>query len=184
MDTTWTERMRDTDNPSAITANWAGAVAGYLPVGDPAGPWQPADWARFVGRRKLPIVEASDLAIYDPADLARQALQQLRLLGVPHGKYTALAIETQDQPDWVEAYGDYMHLAGYKTWLCGSASVVFNNPQLNGWWVEDWAEQGPFMYDHPGVRATQYASPQTGSGGDWDSSTILDWVYYSDSWWR
>ena len=178
------ERMRDSANPAAITDDWRRAVAGYLAPGDPYEPWKPTDWARFTERRKLPIFEQSNPAQAHPWTDADQVVRQLRALGVPQGKYTVLAIETAICPDYVADYGDAMHLAGYKVWVYGSAATVFSNPSLNGYWVAEYANAGPFMYNHPEVRATQYASPNTGSGGDWDSSAIADWVYYSESWWR
>lgn len=180
----YTERMRDSATPSAILPAWHRAVAGYLQPGDPYQPWAPTDWARFAGQRKLPIFVQTNAATAHPWTDADQVVRQLRALGVPKGCYTAIDLESVVCPDYVEAYGDAMHLAGYKTWVYGSVSTVFGNPELNGYWVANYANAGPFMVNHPGVRATQYASPDTGSGGNWDSTAIPDWVYYSHSWWR
>jgi hypothetical protein len=44
--------------------------------------------------------------------------------------------------------------------------------------VAEFAEKGPFMYNHRHVRATQYAS-----GPEYDSSTVRDWTYNSGPWW-
>lgn len=180
----WTERLRDSDAALDIPMSWQHAVGGYLAVGDPAVPWSASDWARFPRRRKPPIIEVSDMTAWQPGTLARSVRDELESLNVPLRSYTALAIETQVDPAWVESYGDHMHRFGFKTWVCGSASTVFGNPQLNGYWVEDWVTTGPYMYNHSGVRVTQYADPDHGSGGHWDSSTVEDWVYYSNNWWR
>jgi len=72
-----------------------------------------------------------------------------------------------------------LHAAGYKVWVYGSASTVFSNPGLNGYWVADYASIWPFMYNHSGVRATQYAP-----GEYYGSFSIKDWTYYSGTWWR
>ena len=56
---------------------------------------------------------------------------------------------------------------------------MFSNPPLNGWWVAFYAGIGPFMVDHPDVRATQYAN-----GDLYDSSTVKPWTYDDGTWWR
>ena len=180
----WSERMRDSATPEGIPDSWTGAVAGYLSPGDPYRPWAPTDWARFSGRRKLPIYVQTEPQNNHPWTDADQVLRQLRSLGVPQGKYTVLDLDGAIDPAYVEGYGDAMHLAGYKTWVYGQASTLFANPPLNGYWVADYRGIGPYMYGGEHIRATQYASPQTGSGGNWDSSTLQEWVYWSDSWWR
>ena len=176
--------MRDSDTASSLFQGWRRAVAGYLQPGDPYKPWSATDWTRFPDQRKLPIFVQTNALTAHPWTDADHVIEQLRALGVPKGCYTAIDLEGVIAPDYVEGYGDAMHLAGYKTWVYGEAATIFGNPPLNGYWVGAYAGEGPFMYDHPDVRATQYASPETGSGGHWDSSTILDWVYYSHSWWR
>lgn len=177
------ERMRDSDDADAIPVTWTGVVGGYLHVGDPAGPWTRADWDRFPRNRKLPIVERSNPNQSDPVADAFAALGELYSLGVPKGVHTALAIETARAPSYVTAYGKVMAWAGYKVWVYGSASTLFSNPALDGRWVADYKDTGPFMYPDSSVRATQYANPSTGSGGHWDSSSVRWWQYHMTRWW-
>jgi hypothetical protein len=54
---------------------------------------------------------------------------------------------------------------------------VFKNPPGDGCWVADYAGKGPFMYDHPLVKATQYVS-----GTHNDSSLVKYWQYYWRLW--
>jgi hypothetical protein len=181
---TWSERMRDAAMAGNIGLPFDGAIAGYLAGGDPYHPWTPLDWDKFPRNRKLPIFVQTNAAGAHPWTDADGVVRQLVDLNVPKGCYTVLDLDGAVAPDYVEGYGDALHLAGYKTWVYGSISTLFRNPPLNGYWAADYRGAGPFMVPADHVRATQYADPNTGSGGDWDSSTILDWVYWSDSWWR
>ena len=97
---------------------------------------------------------------------------------MPTRVYTVIDMEGRVDKTYVESFGQALQAAGYKVWVYGQASTVFGNPRLNGYWVADYANRGPFMYNHMHVRATQYAE-----GQNFDSSTVRDWTYNSGPWW-
>ena len=161
--------MRDAAFAADITEPWGGAVAGYYGGPDAYNVWSHADWKRFPNNRKLPIWVAG----LDGTGEGHDAVAALRDLGVPERSYTAVDMETRVDRTYLDNFGAVLNAAGYKVWVYGSASTVFSNPRLNGYWVADYAGIGPFMYNHSGVRATQYAP-----GEYYDSSSIKDWTYY------
>jgi hypothetical protein len=168
------ERMRDSAFASNINPSWTGAVGGYYGGPDAYNVWAPRDWTRFHGNRKLPIWVGGP----DGPGEAKQAIEALRELGVPKRVYTVIDMEDRVDDTYVNHFGQALQAAGYKVWVYGQASTVFGNPRLNGYWVADYADKGPFMYDHRHVRATQYAQ-----GQNYDSSTVRDWTYNSGPWW-
>jgi hypothetical protein len=168
------ERMRDSAFPANIDQAWPGAVGGYYGGPSAYNVWAPDHWKKFHGNRKLPIWVGGQ----DGAREGTRAIHALRALGVPTGVYTALDMETRVDKSYVDAFGQALQAAGYKVWVYGSASSVFSNPPLNGYWVADYAGTGPFMYNHAHVRATQYAT-----GVQYDSSTVRDWTYQFGPWW-
>jgi hypothetical protein len=172
------EAMRDAAFAQNIPVSWAGVVAGYLRFPTAFHPWSAADWSRFGANKKLPIVVAGSDGRAD----AHSALAQLRALGVAPGCITALDLETRVDAAYVSAYGSVMSGSGFpKVWVYGSASTVFGNPGLAGYWVADYAGIGPFMYDGGHirqVRATQYAN-----GQGYDSSTVKAWQLRYGKWW-
>ena len=168
------ERMRD----AAYAVNigpYARAVAGYYGGPDAFHVWAPNDWKRFARNRKLPIWVAG----LDGAGEGAEAVRALRALGVPRGSYTVVDMEARVDRTYLDHFWSVLQAGGYKVWVYGSASTVFNNPSLNGYWVAEYAGRGPFMYNHSSVRATQYAP-----GEFFDSSSIKDWTYFSGTWWR
>ena len=171
------EAMRDAAFAQNIPASWAGVVAGYLSFPAAYHPWAAADWARFRANKKLPIVVGGSDGNAD----AHSALAQLHALGVPKGAITALDLETRADPAYVDAYGAVMRGGGFpRVWVYGSASTVFGNPPLGGYWVADYTGS-PFMYDGghiSQVRATQYAN-----GQEYDSSTVKSYQLRSGTWW-
>ena len=162
----WPE-MRDAAYPGGIPEGWTGAVAGYLGGDLAVNVWAPHEWRGFPNRRKLPIWVAG----HQPRSEAWTCLEQLWRAGVPPGVRIAVDLETRVDGYWAETFARPLEWAGFKLMVYGSASTVFGNPQLHGYWVADYAGIGPFMYDHPAVRATQYAP-----GAHADSSTIHAWV--------
>lgn len=171
--------MRDAAHAEGIPRPWSGAVAGYpdtRPYGDAASPWTPANWAQFPRNRKLPIFVQSNPAQADPVVDAFAMLRALFALGLPAGKglRTALDLETAVDADYVNHYGAVMHWAGFRVWPYGSASTLFGNPPLDGYWVADWTGK-PFLYRHAAVRATQYTDNPPASR--YDSSAVKRWVY-------
>jgi hypothetical protein len=168
------ERMRDAAFAVDI-GPYARAVAGYYGGPGAFHVWSAADWRRYASNRKLPIWVAG----FDGAGEGEDAVRALRDLGVPRRSYTAVDMETRIDRTYLDHFWAVLHAAGYKVWVYGSASTVFSNPRLNGYWVADYAGIGPFMYDHSSVRATQYAP-----GEFHDKSSVKDWTYYSGTWWR
>lgn len=171
------ERMRDAAFPESIQGNWAGAVGGYYGGPRALNAWSPGNWQRFSHLRKLPIWVAGT---HGPNE-GKAAVAILRSLGVPKGAWTALDMETRVNRLYVRNFADELHAADYQVWVYGSASTVFGNPAIDGYWVADYAGKGPFMYDagpDTEVRATQYAS-----GDNWDSSTVKDYTWNKTTWW-
>jgi hypothetical protein len=169
------ERMRDAAFAVDISQPWTGAVAGYYGGPNAYHVWAPGDWALFRGNRKLPIWVGG----LDGSGEGANAVSALRALRVPTDSYTVVDMEGRVDETYVAHFGSVLQAAGYKVWVYGSASTVFSNPGLNGYWVADYAGIGPFMYDRSGVRATQYAA-----GYAYDSSTVKYWTYTSGTWWK
>jgi hypothetical protein len=168
------ERMRDSAFAANINPNWTGAVGGYYGGPDALNVWAPGEWKQFHRNRKLPIWVGG----LDGPGEARKATEALHALGVPSHVYTALDMEGRVDKTYVTNFGQALQAAGYKVWVYGQASSVFGNPRLNGYWVADFADRGPFMFNHRHVRATQYAT-----NPNYDSSTVRDWTYNSGTWW-
>ena len=169
------ERMRDAAFAADISQPWNRAVAGYYGGPNAYHVWSSGDWKRFPRNRKLPIWVAG----LDGKGEGDDAVRALRDLGVPRRVYTAVDMEQRVDKTYLEHFGETLNAAGYRVWVYGSSGTVFSNPLLNGYWVADYAGHGPFMYNHSGVRATQYAP-----GELYDSSTVKDWTYYFGRWWR
>lgn len=168
-------RMRDAEFETNIVTSWHRAVAGYYGGPRAARVWPREAWKRFPQNRKLPIWVGG----WDGINEGINAVDLLRALGVPKGCFTALDLEMRVDRTYVEHFGRALNAAGYKVWVYGSASTVFGNPPLNGYWVAEYAGIGPFMYKHKNVRATQYAS-----GAKYDHSSVKTWSYYFGKWWR
>ncbi len=168
------ERMRDAAFATNINESWPGAIGGYYGGPNAYNVWSPGDWKRFSSNRKLPIWVGGT----DGADEGKTAIAALRALGVPKHVYTVIDMENRVDRTYVEHFGQTLQAAGYKVFVYGSASSVFSNPGINGYWVADYAGTGPFMYDHPHVRATQYATRP-----EYDSSTVQDWTFNFGPWW-
>lgn len=134
--------------------------------------WSIEDWARFPGH-KVPIWVGG----YAGASEGKAAVATLKALHVPAGSVTVLDMETRVDKTYIDAFGNELQRAGYKVWVYGSADTVFDNPQLNGYWVADYTGH-PFMHPHMGVRATQYAADMPPG---YDASLIKKWT--TDSMW-
>jgi hypothetical protein len=154
---------------AAFAANLDGTkfdiAGGYLSSPDDLHTWSRADWEGVPGY-KLPIWVAG----FAGRQEAESCLTQCEDMKVPAGKTVALDMETRVDITYVSAFGAIMQHHGFKVWVYGSASSVFGNPQLNGYWVADYAGVGPFMYSHMGVRATQWTD-----GAKYDQSTVKPW---------
>src|SRR5215813_11774933 len=108
------------------------AIAGYLSSPAAFHPWTRDNWAKFGKVKKLPIFVASKavpgITGTGNSD-AFACLEQVYKLGVPKGSAVALDMETAVDPGYVTAFSDALNWAGYATWVYGSASSVFGNPQ-------------------------------------------------------
>lgn len=191
------ERLRDAAYATTIPDGWDHAVAGYY-----GGPlalhvWPKADWERFRRNKKLPVWVAG----YSGATEGGEALAALRALGVPEGVWTAVDMESRKDKSYLTKFGQTLEEAvathaewltsfhdsvgaHYRVWPYGSASTIFGNPALDGFWVADYKGIGPYMYKAPDgaeVRATQY---QGGPGYDYDSSTVATFTFHErERWW-
>lgn len=181
---TWLPKMKDSAYAANIPLNGTRAVAGYVPAGRPFHGWSDRDWKRFGTIRKLPIYVPSDPVSGSGSAEAWRCLFAMKAEGYPRGIITALDMETTISRNFVLGYGSVMRWCGFHVWVYGSRSTVFSNPALDGYWVADYANKGPFMIWGRDVRAVQYASPGTGSGGQWDSSTIKPWEWANARFWR
>lgn len=140
------------------------AVGGYLHSPNAYHAWDRTDWRPIPGP-KLPIYVATMNGRTDAED----CLIELQTLDVPKGKVIAYDLEGRIDVTLVASFGAVMQHHGYKVWVYGSADSVFGNPQLNGYWVADYLYH-EFMYNHPGVRATQWTD-----GPKYDQSTVKRW---------
>src|SRR5690349_18416077 len=117
------ERMRDAAFASNIT-DWARAVAGYYGGPNAFNVWSPGDWKQFASNRKLPIWVAG----LDGSGEGDNAVDALRSLGVPPKVFTVVDMENRVDKTYVEHFGARLNAAGYKVWVYGSASTVFQMP--------------------------------------------------------
>lgn len=164
-------KMFDASTPPASAPAGYKAVAGYI-GGDTPHVWTAEEWARFDGLKKLPIwVTSNPGATAGVKNDAFMALEQLYELGVPKGAAVALDFETAVDQYYAATFQNVLGWAGFKMWLYGSASTLFQNVGFN-YWVADYTGN-PFIYNHSGVRATQYESGQA-----YDSSLIKQWDYW------
>jgi hypothetical protein len=143
---------KDAAFPGNLTG-WTGPVAGYYGGPEAYNVWTKAQWDQFTVNRKLPIWVAG----LNGSEEATVAVDMLTMLQVPRKSLTAVDLEERVDNTYLQNFGSVMHNAGYKVLVYGSATTVFGNLQLNGYWVADWTGQA-FMYNHLGVRGTQYAS--------------------------
>lgn len=144
-------------------------AAGYYGGPNAYHVWHPSDWARFPGF-KLPIW-VGGLA---GEDEGREAVAELKALGVPAGSRTVLDLEDRKDITYVEAFGDVLRAAGYLVEPYGSAGEVFGNPPLNGYWVADYGLTAPQLdnvLQQGHVRAVQFEK-----GAAYDSSLVKPWT--------
>jgi hypothetical protein len=161
--------MADAAYAAAIPPGFQ-VAAGYYGGPNAYHVWPDADWARFPGMR-LPIWVGGRAGRSEGA-AAVAALRQLR---VPEGSITVVDMETRIDETYLLEFAVEVG-PFYRIWPYGSASTIFSNPELNGYWVADYTGQ-PFMHPAVGVRATQYAAGLPGAGGgQYDASLVKPWV--------
>jgi hypothetical protein len=144
--------------------------AGYI-GGDTPHIWTTQEWGRYGKRRKLPIYTQNHPNTATAEQEGFAALKRLYEIECPKGNPVAWDAEDAVNHDWSNIFASVLAWGGYRLWVYGQASTVFNNLPHNGYWVAGWTGT-PYMSTHPDVRATQYAS-----GKDWDSSTVKPWQY-------
>lgn len=159
--------MFDASVPPMIPPAGYSAVAGYI-GGDTPHVWTQAEWRRFKNLAKLPIFVRSNPG--GSMDDAMAALERLYEIGCPPGSFVVWDMEISVQPHYLASVNRIMEFFGYKVLVYGSASTVFRNPKLSGYFVADYAGIGPFMFK--GARLTQYAN-----GTVYDSSALRWWLY-------
>lgn len=145
-------------------------AGGYIPGRDDFHPWARADWDRFPGYR-LPITVPANPGD-GPADGAA-VVAYLRSLGVPEGCIVVVDMEERTDVEYVLNFGAAVQ-PFYRVWVYGSASTVFGNPGLNGYWVADYSTdmtEIDALLQHEHVRAVQYAN-----GPGYDSSLVKPWT--------
>ena len=158
-----------------------GADAAFAPISPPASTPRsattaaprhttsgPAPTGSGSPGRRSPSGSAATPAL----DEGTQAVAALHALNVPKGAVTVLDMETRVDKTYVHAFAGPVQDAGYKIWVYGSASTVFGNPQLNGYWVADYTGV-PHMHPQVGTRATQYAADLPPG---FDASLIKAWT--------
>jgi hypothetical protein len=143
------------------------AVGGYLQSPQAFHPWSEQDFFNVPGP-KLPIYVAGMNGKND----AERVLPQCQSLGIEFHKgiYIAYDMEGRVDKTCVASFGAIMQHYGFKVLVYGSAFSVFDNPQLNGYWVADFVQRR-MMYSHPGVRMTQCIE-----GELVDQSTVKRWT--------
>ena len=139
-------------------------AAGYLASGFEYHAWAAEDWKTAPGP-KLPIWVAG----FNGKVEAESCLTQLETLKVPKGSVVVADMEARVDKTYIAAFGALLQHYGYLVWVYGSATTVFGNPKLNGYWVADYIYK-PFMYSATGVRATQWTD-----GAKFDQSTVKEW---------
>src|SRR5690348_3865328 len=133
--------------------------------------WPASDWAKFPGLR-LPIWVGGNPG--NGVQEGREAVGELERLGVPAGCRIALDMETRRDVEYVSNFGGVLHDAGYLVEVYGSASTVFSNPPLNGYWVADYTPDMAMiahLLASPHVRGVQWKA-----GPLYDSSLVKAWT--------
>lgn len=146
-------------------------AGGYYGGPDAYHVWPDADWRRFPGF-KLPIWVGG----LDGEAEGQAAVMALEGLGVPQGRLTVLDMETRKDVTYVSHFGHELQQAGYKVWVYGSASTVFSNPPLNGYWVADYTTNLTVIFNlmqAPSVRAVQY---EADLAPGFDASLVKAWT--------
>jgi hypothetical protein len=149
------------------------AVGFYLQSPNAFHPWTDKEIFEVPGP-KLPIYVANSNGIND----AHDCIGQLQALHVPKGKVVAYDMETRIDKTLCAHFEGVMVSAGYRVWIYGSASTVFENPSINGYWVADY-RQTLFMYNHMQTRATQCIE-----GNRYDTSTVKRWILDQNQLWK
>jgi hypothetical protein len=145
-------RFADAAFARNIPPGFAG-VFGYYGGPNAYHVWPAGDWGLFPGP-KCPVWVGGQ----EGSAEGMAAGEVLRSMGVPAGSVTALDMETRKDVTYVEHFGAQLAAAGYLTWVYGSASTVFGNPPLNGYWVASYGisyTQVLALLEQPHVRAVQ-----------------------------
>ncbi len=153
-----------------------GDIVAFYGGGDTPHVWTLAEIEAQPTRYRLPIwVRSNPLTtgISVTVDV-ENFLIYLAKIGCSKGVATALDLETSVAPNYVSIFGQLMHAEGYLVLPYGSSGSLYENPVLDGYWV-----------DLPGAKAiprncigVQYSQ---GGGGAWDNDWFLDSVPFWDT---
>ena len=139
--------------------------------GDAFHDWSASDIASQPERYRLPCWVRSNSGVNPNTDSAAM-IQWLKSNNVPVNTATVLDLETLVDAAYVTQYGAALHAADYFVLPYGSSSTLFQNPELDGYFV---AEPGATAIDIRCV-ATQYGYYQS-----YDLSWIADSVHLWDT---
>jgi len=134
--------------------------------------WDREELAKVAHLRRLPVWVPTPGQDH-PGDVALQVVAWLRRNKVPPGRHVLWDMETGKEPDpaWLNMAAGRVAKAGFRNLTYGSMSVVFGNPQRDGYFVAN-PTGHPHMVSRIGVKGTQYAFDIAVPGGTIDQSLI------------
>ena len=135
--------------------------------GDTPHVWTAAEIAEQPEQYRLPVFVRSNPNLNDVTGDVTKFVTWLRSNQVPAGSAVVLDLETAVNVAYVNGFGAGLRNAGYKVLPYGSKSSLFQNPELDGYFVADPGAKG---VDENTV-ATQFAYD-----GTYDLSYIADSV--------
>ncbi|MHB1434266.1 MAG: hypothetical protein ACYCVZ_19380 [Streptosporangiaceae bacterium] len=149
--------MYDSVDPFAIPIH-ARRVAGY--VDGPKSAWTRAGWDRFGPGIVLVTITVTgnpgaDVADCENGDLTDAEAAQWALVKNQRGQTGTIYRQAS-------------------SWAATKAEVDKAGARAD-WWIGDWTGH---VHELPGAAAVQYASPSTGSGGDYDLSVVSDPAWF------
>jgi hypothetical protein len=180
-----TYSMADWSDPGTTVITGVDVVAFYL------GGWTPHVWTQTQINAQS-VHWMMPIWVYNPntpggtqgVTDGKAIVSALHALGVPTGVRVAIDMESSIDEPYIAGVRNVIGPAGYHVMIYGGPSTVFQNWPQNqngpggGWWVADWLGH-PFLYNHPGVWATQWTNPL--NPPPWDQSVVADLSYL---WWH
>lgn len=111
--------------------------------------WTADEWKSRALKKKLPIYVPTyfNTGVLTAGSDALACVQALKALSVPKGVLVGLDFETLISAQYVEAFDNIVHGAGWNTLLYGSSSTVLKNPKTSGGY---WVATRPRNPDFPG----------------------------------
>lgn len=149
----------DASIPPATMPRDTRIVFGYI-GGDTPHVWTPDEWKRYGKRRKVPIF-VPKIAVGQTSDAwldCQGLLIDLFKLRVPKGNPVVFDMEGKSDNAYLNQCHKILSWYGYRLWVYGSESTVFDNPVCDGYFVAAWRGTKPFIAKGNGVVATQWKS--------------------------